>query len=182
MTITFPEGVEGEGNLKVAFLPAIADVDEPSLAGDFGGAEIEVSCYLVGDGVSNHGGSQETRTDRRLCSRQVFESPGSITYTVGEITYVYDPQDPEDAGGENEAYAELSVDRVGFLVLRWGVPYEDDYAIGDIIDIFPVILGAQFKNPPVIGAGAGGGGTSKLTVRQTPYISGPATLDTAIVA
>lgn len=180
MTVTFPEGVEGEGRVKAAFVPAIDDIALPSLAGDLAAA-IDVTCYITGDGFSP-GGDQEERQDRRLCSRQVFGTPGSITYTIDELTYVYDPQDPSNAGGENEAYSELTPDRVGFLVVRWGVDFEDDLAVGDVVDIYPVTMGAQFKNPPVVGAGAGGGGTSKLTVRQRPYIRGEAELDVAIVA
>jgi len=177
MTVTFPEGVEGEGRVKAAFLPALADIQAPDVA-EFAAA-IDVTCYIAGDGF-NPGGEQEERQDRRLCSRQVFGSPGSITYTINEITYVYDPQDPENDGGENEAYSELTPDRTGILAIRFGIDYEIPWAAEQFADFYPVILGAQFKNPPVAGAGAGGGGTSKLTVRQTPYVSGPAFMDVEI--
>jgi hypothetical protein len=179
MTFTFPAGVEGEGNVKVAFLPAIADVEAPSLAGDLAAA-IDLSCYVTGDGFTP-GGTQEEKSDRRLCSRQTFGAPGAITYTIGELTYVYDPQDPSNTGLENEAYSELTPDRVGFIMVRFGIAFETDWAAAQIVDIYPAIMGAQFKNPPVAAA-AGGGGTSKLTVRQTPYVSGPASLDVALAA
>jgi hypothetical protein len=179
MTFPFPDGIEGEGNVKVAFLPAIANTASPSVAGDFAAA-IDLSCYVTGDGFAP-GGSQEERTDRRLCSRQVFGSPGSITYTIGELTYVYAPQDPTGTGNENDAYSELTPDRVGFIAVRFGIAFETAWTAAQIADIYPVIMGAQFKNPPVAAA-AGGAGTSKLTVRQTPYVSGPAILDVALVA
>lgn len=183
MTVTFPDGVEGEGNVKVAFLLALANPAAPSVAA-FATA-VDLSCYITGDGFQP-GGEQVTNTDRRLCSRQVFSVPGAITYTIEEVTYVYDPQDPSDAGGENEAYATLAPGTKGFLAVRWGVPYEDAWATGDIVDIFPVTMGAQFKNAPVSASGGGGGGgdggTTKLTVRQTPFVSGPANLDVAMVA
>lgn len=183
MTVTFPEGVEGEGNVRVAFLLAIAGTGGPTLTEM--GTAVELVCYITGDGFQP-GGEQVTNTDRRLCSRQVFGVPGAITYSLEEVSYVYDPQDPEDLLGENEAYASLAPNTKGFIVIRWGLPYEDAWAADQIVDVFPVTMGAQFKNAPVASSGGGGGGgdggTTKLTVRQTPFVSGPARLDQELVA
>lgn len=183
MSVTFPEGIEGEGNVKVVVTSALANPAAPTLAEVTSATNVDLTCYITGDGFAP-GGEQETRTDRRLCSRQVFGVPGSVTYTIEELVYVYDPQAvPGDP--ENRAYEKLAPNSQHFLMVRWGLPYETAFAAGQKLDVYPITAGAQFKNPPTTGGGGGGGGdsgTSKLTVRQTPYIRGVANIDAVIAA
>jgi len=186
VSVTFPEGVEGEGNVNVVFSPAVADITSVTLAEITAG--LDITCYVVGDGFTP-GGEQALRQDRRLCSRQVFGVPGSITYTLEELVYVYDPQAYGSADPENEAYETLAPDTDGFIIIRWGLPFETAFAADQIVDVYPVTMGAQIKNAPATGdsgggggGGGGGGASSKLTVRQTPFISGPAQMDASVVA
>lgn len=178
MSVTFPEGVEGEGTIKIVAVPAVADLDAPTVAELTAGTAVDLSCYVTSDGFQPTS-EQESRTDRRLCSTQVLAVPGSITYTVGDLVYIYDPQ-AAAADPENEAYEYLAPGASRYIVVRWGLAYDTAFASGQKVDVYPVTMGAQRKNAPVTGAG-GGEGTSKLTVTQSSFLRAPAEID-AIVA
>lgn len=142
MTITIPASVSTNGTIRAAFLPTVADLDDPTLVEINAVASLDFSCYATGDGIAAETNEQNVE-DPRLCSKAVYEAPGDRTDTL-EITYVFNPAEPTD----NEAQLELTEGRKGFVLLRWAVDSEDDWAAADIVDVYPVTLGAQRKNNP----------------------------------
>ncbi|GLY08271.1 hypothetical protein [Actinoplanes sp. NBRC 101535] len=138
-----PMSVTTNGTVAVVFVPTIADLEEPSPTEISAVGSLDVSCYLAGDNALNTETTESNVEDPRLCSKKVFEQPGDSTDTL-EWTYVFNPDSPAD----NEAELELVAGRKGFVVMRWGIDADQAFAAGDIVDVFPVILGVQRRNNP----------------------------------
>jgi hypothetical protein len=140
--MTQPASVPADGNLKVLFVATIADPENPTVAECTAGSVADLSCYLTATGF-NPSTDEQTITDDRLCSRATFERPGRHTDSL-EVTYVFNPASP----GDDVAYQTLAYLEQGFLVLRWGVPYETAIAAADTVDVYPIQCGIQKKQPP----------------------------------
>lgn len=166
--MTMPIAVSTNGTVTARFVPAIANPAVPKLTELNAVSHIDLSCYLTGDGLSTET-SENTTDDPRLCSKQVFEARGDFTDTM-EITYVFNPASPAD----DEARIGLPPGTQGFIVLRWAVDSEDPFVIGDLVDVYPVEMGAQKKNTPARN------GVHKIT--QKPFVTGAVKRDVALVA
>lgn len=172
MTVTIPPGVPSDGMVKIAAVPAIADLEAPSIATDLGatGAKDDISCWLTSAFAPS--GDPATVTDRRMCSKQVFEDFGVITFTIDNLVYVYDTQDAE--GLSNELYAMLPTGWTGYLVVGWGKDTEEAWVAGDVVDIYPVKMGPRVKQAQEENA--------KLKVAQKPFVTGKLIEDVALAA
>lgn len=168
MSVSFPEGVSADGNVKVVFVPAIADTTEPTVTEVTATGTLDISCFLTTFAAN---GEAQTVEDIRLCSRQVFEDYGSIAHTLDDLEYVIDPQDTTPTGG-NAAALTLTPGTQGFLVVRYGAAYEDALASGDVVDVYPVKAGPQIKVAPER--------NTKLKARQKLFVNGPARMDVAL--
>jgi hypothetical protein len=176
MTVYFPEGVSAEGNIKVAFVPAIADTAAPKAATEIKATgAVDLSCYITSEfGVSRE---QSTGEDRRLCSKEVFQSLGRVTNTIPATEYVYDPQ-ADAADPDNKAYDTLKRDVKGYLVIRYGLDASDvDWAVGQKVDVVPVTCGVQTKL-----GNQGADEFAKLRIQQTFAVSGPLVEDVELAA
>ena len=171
MAQSIPVGVPSDGMVKVAFVTSIGDLDAPSIATDINAATSleDFTCWLTTFGVD---ASEQTREVFRFCSKQVFEDYGTVTYTVSDLVYVYDPQNPTSE--TNKVYTALKEGTRGFLVVGWGKDAEEEWAAGDVVDIYPVKVGAQRKQTPER--------NSELTVAQKPYVTGAIAEDRALAA
>ena len=140
--LVIPASVSTNGTVRAVFMPSVADLADPTMNEVEAVGSLDFSCYATGDGISAE--TSETNVDDpRLCSKAVYEAPGDRTDTL-EITYIFGPASPSN----NEAHLELTEGRVGFIGLRWAVDAEEPWAADDIIDVYPVTLGAQRKNNP----------------------------------
>jgi hypothetical protein len=157
--MTQPASVPADGNLKVAFVATIAVPGAPTEAELTAGSVEDLSCYLTGTGY-NPSTDEQTITDERLCSRATFERPGRYSDSL-EVTYVFNPDSP----GDDVAYQTLAYLEEGYIVTRWGVPYETAFAAGDIVDVTPVQCGIQRKQP--------GAANSVLMAMQKLFIPSP---------
>lgn len=172
MPVTVPPGVAADGAVSVKFVTALANPAAPSLATEINAASsVDLTCLLTKDGFSP-AGEAAAITDERLCSKQVFEDFGTVTYSTDALTYIYDPQTP--ASASNKAYAALVTGTTGFLVVRWGKDVDIAWAAGDKVDVYPVKVGPRIKQAPEA--------NSKLKVQQKPYVTGPVQQDVAVVA
>lgn len=171
--LTIPPGVASDGMVKVAFALSIADLAAPSAATDLGAATAvpNLSVYLTKDGFSPTADPQ-TVNDERLASKQIFEDFGTVTYSIDNLVYIHDQQNPD--GESNKAAAAMPKGTVGFLVAAWGKDAETDWAAGDVVDIYPIKLGPQIKQPPEA--------NSKLKISQKPFVTGPVVENVALVA
>lgn len=160
-----------DGNLKVVWVPAIADPAAPSAAVLNAATSIDLSCYLTADGFTT-GGDEEGITDDRLCSRQTFERPGRFSDTL-ELMYVYLPQSAANAT-DNKAFDTLKHLTNGFIVTRWGKDYASAFIATDKVDVIPVQMGRQMKAAPEA--------NSVLKVAQRTFVTGVVRKDVAVVA
>lgn len=175
MTVYFPEGVDAQGNESVIFVPTLANPEAPTVAELTGATAINLSCALRG---FEPGADQASVPDIRLCSREQYESPGRVTPTIGDITYVYDPQAAGADDPENIHYDTLKQGVSGYLVDRRGLDARTVAVLAaQIVDVYPVTLGAQ-RRVPVDPSAEGG----KFEIVQKPFVSGPPAFDAAVVA
>lgn len=165
--MTQPVSVPADGALKVAYVPTIADTENPTVAELTAGGVVELSCYLTAGGYTPNT-DEQVIADDRLCSRQTFERPGRYTDTL-EIMYVHNPDSP----GNNVAYTTLAYLTTGYLVARWGVDYEAAFATGDIVDVIPIQAGIQRKAPPEA--------NSVLKASQKMFVTGKVQRDVVVV-
>lgn len=165
----FPKGVPSDGMIKVAFVASLADPAVVTTAELTAATSVDATCYLTSFTPNAEAQAIE---DRRLCSKQVFEDFGTVTYTIGDITYVYDTQDAD--GDSNKLYAALPTGTEGFLVVGWGKDADDAWAVGDVVDIYPVKMGPRVKQPPEQ--------NSKLKVTQKPFVTAEVVEDVALAA
>ncbi len=163
-----PTSVQTNGTVRAVFVATLADVTAPELTEIAAVSSLDFSCYATGDGLAAET-SENNVEDPRLCSKAVFEAPGDTTDTL-EITYVFNPASPTN----NEAHLELTQGRKGFIILRWAVDSEDAWAAADIVDVYPVTLGAQRKNNPTRNS------VHKIT--QKCFVTGPVQRDVELAA
>lgn len=169
MTSPVPASVPSDGNLRAAWVPALADPANPTLAELNAAGSVDLSCYLTGDGYTPSTDEQAV-TDDRLCSRQTYERPGRYTNGL-ELKYVYRAQEPVAA--TNKAFTTLKHLTSGYIVSRWGMPYETPWATTQIVDVDPVQCGRQVKQPREDNA--------VLKVNQKMFVTGAVQRDVAVV-
>lgn len=148
-----------DGNVRVAFVPALADPAAPTVAELTAVGAFDVSCYLTGDGWAD-GGDQATIADDRLCDRESYTRPGRKSNTL-TIRYVHNPDDLTN----DRARVQLPEGTRGYFVRRNGPAYEQALAAGDLVEVWPVQLGVQ----RVMAAEA----NSVFRVEQPTFITGP---------
>lgn len=166
--MSVPASVPADGNLMALWVPALADPASPTDAETDGASVVDISCYLTGDGFQP-GGDEQNVPDPRLCTRQDFERPGRFTDTL-ELRYIFRPQEPTSP--TNKAYATLHKGTEGFVVARWGLPYETATAVGQIVDVYPVQCGVQRKQQPEA--------NSVMRIFQKMFVTGPVVRDVAL--
>lgn len=165
-----PQGVSSDGTVSAIYVPgALTTPAEPKLTEVNAAGAQNLSCYIFAIG---EGADQATKQKRRLCQKQSYTLLGPITYTIDEIQYVYDVQNPESE--TNAAYAALVPNSTGYLLVRWGIDAETPWAVGDIVDVFPVRLGVQRKLTPEE--------NDELMAAQQVAVIGNKVTDVALVA
>lgn len=165
--MTQPASVQADGSLAVLWVETLSLPTAPTVAELTAGSVINLSCYLTSTGFTPST-DEQVSTDPRLCSRQTFERAGRFTDRL-QLMYVYNLL----SSGDNQAYLGLVYLNEGFVVARWGEPYENVVTAGDIVDVYPAQCGIQQKQPPEE--------NSVLKVTQTIHITGPVRRDVVVV-
>ena len=158
-----------DGNVLVKILPAVANLNTPTVAEVAAG--VDISCYLTSDGYAP-GVDQAGIPDERLCSTQIFEQPGRVTNTL-DLTYIDNTNAPNEAT-DNEAKETLIPGSTHVLLVRRGVAYEDALAAAQKVTLWPIKAGVQQDVPPEA--------NSILKTMQKQFITGPVVRDVAISA
>lgn len=143
-TPNLPPSIPVDGNLLVLTAPAIADIDNPTLAEVQAASVKEITCYLQDSkvGVSKE---QGTIPDRRMCMTTALQVPGQGTATADDITYVYDPQAP--AGDPmNVAYDARPEGSLVYDLVRRGLPYDTPLAAGQVFEVQVVRNGVRWDS------------------------------------
>lgn len=157
-----------DGNVKVAWVPTIADAAAPTTAELTGAEVVDISCYLTGDGFAP-GLDEAEITDDRLCDTETYQQPGRSTRSL-TLTYI-DNSNTTDA---NLAYETLTPGAAGYIVVRRGKAYDGAFASADKVDVWPVKCGKQSDLPPEA--------NSVLKVTQRQFVTGPVRNRVAVTA
>jgi hypothetical protein len=157
-----------DGNVRISVVTTIADTENPTVAELNAGTSVDISCYLTGDGWAP-GGSQATVEDRRLCSVQIYGTPGTATYSL-ELTYIENPQSATD----NDAFDALDPGTDLYIVERRGIAYDTAFAAAQKVTIHPVTPGIYRQLPPEQ--------DSQLKVAQTMFYWGDKVTNVAVDA
>jgi len=165
-----PTSIPADGSLKVLWVPTIATPSEPTITEATALTVVDLSCYITADGWTP-ATDEQVSTDDRLCSRQSFERVGRFTDSLS-ITYVFQGQEP--AATDNKAQSTLRYKELGFVIARWGMDFEPDIEIGDIVDVYVVECGIQQKQPPEA--------NGRQKIMQKLFIRSGTQRDVAIVA
>ena len=177
MTSSVPESVTAEGNVKAAFVPAIAAPDTgPTVAEMTAG--VIISGFLM-PGWGGFAGTQNKGDDRRFNSRQTFQKLGRVNHEVVPLEGTLLPQELGTPGhAANKVYETLAPDTVGWLVIGYGLDAEENapFVATDIVDYAPIQAGEQFKG--AVGADE----FAPLTYTQELVTTGLKRTDKAIVA
>jgi hypothetical protein len=143
MAVVFPTGVKAQGNIKVAFVPAIADADAPTTAEVTATGALDLSCFLTAEGFSPSVETAKGNPPRRLCTTKQYEQFGSTTYSLADLSYVVTPQGVAESNGVL-AWEKLTPNTSGFFVTRYGLnAREVDFTSGQFVDVWPVTLGER---------------------------------------
>lgn len=174
MSLYAVEGVSTQGNETVIYVPTLAVPTAPDISSEL----IVETALNLGYAFRGFAPSAEqgTSEDVRLASIQTFESPGRVKPTIDDVTYVYDPQAPADTA-DNVHYETLKQGVTGFLIDRRGVPATTIPTAGQIVDVYPIICGAQRR--VAVDPSAEGG---KFEIVQKFFITGTVHYDVALVA
>ena len=142
---TVLDGVSSNETVSLKWVETLADPLAPSLATEINAASsVALECLVVGQ--FNIDFSVDRTQLRRMCSRQVRERSGPVTYSVQDLFVVYDPQDM--AAGVSAAYAALTDGASGYLVERRGVHVDTAWAAGDLVRVIPVEVANANPAPP----------------------------------
>ena len=142
---TVLDGVSSNETISLKWVETIATPTAPSLATEINAASsVALECLVVG--AFNIDFSVDRTQLRRMCSRQVRERSGPVTYSVQDLFVVYDPQDM--AAPVSAAYAALADGATGYLVERRGVHVDTAWAAGDLVRVIPVEVANANPAPP----------------------------------
>lgn len=172
MPLTPPAGIPADGSWRVWYVPTMADPAAPDLSTDIMGAStVDASCLFTKQGIGLDVAVEKYK-DERLCTIQVFEQNGNVTYSISDLIYVADPQTP--ASDTNELYAAVAEGGDGYLVIRWGMAAETAPAAAQKVWVLPVSFAPSVPLPPEA--------NTMTRVKQPISITGTVQRDVALVA
>ena len=142
---TVLDGVSSNETVSLRWVETLANPLAPKLATEINAASsVALECLIVGQFDIDF--SVDRTQLRRMCSRQVRERSGPVTYSVQDLHVVYDPQDL--AAPVSKAYAALTDGATGYLVERRGVHVDTAWAVGDLVRVIPVEVANANPAPP----------------------------------
>src|SRR5690349_6888614 len=102
---TVLDGVSSNETVSLKWVETIANPLAPDLSTEINAAtSVSLECLVVGNFDIDF--SVDRTQLRRMCSRQVRERSGPVTYSIQDLFVVYDPQDL--AAPVSAAYAALT--------------------------------------------------------------------------
>ncbi len=141
MVAVTPTGVKALGAFKVSWVATMANQAAPTNAEIIAGTSLDISCYLLADGLTRTVSTNKGNPQRRLCTRIQYEANGITTYSLSDLHYIVNPQGAA-ATTAMLAYEKLVPGTSGYLVVRLGPdPIATDWAVGQFVEVWPVNLG-----------------------------------------
>lgn len=146
MTLVVPSGVQSDGSWKVSFVTTIANTAAPSIATEIKAASsVAAECLLTKGGLGLDNTTEKFK-DERLCTVEVYEQSGALTWSINDLNFIIDPQTPASAA--NKLYALVKNGWQGYMVVRMGKASDVDWATADFIWVIPVLVSIPVPLPP----------------------------------
>ena len=165
-TEAVPTGTISDGNGLVLFVPAIADINNPTVA-ELTAVGVKKLTYSIDAGGYTHTITVNKVKVNRLTLKQELQYDGVVTDDVS-IKYIYNNT------VDDIVRLALPTGQTGFIVERWAVPNGQDIAAADIVDIIPIKASIPAKDAPAANA--------ELTRTQALNVTGIVARDVAVVA
>lgn len=136
-----PQKVQANGKDSWFWVPAVADMAAPTVGEINAVSGVNISCYLLAEQEGVTSNVEKVRLARLLCETSTTEGLGEQTWSLADITGVFDPQAAAASTGK-KAW-ELFQDPVnaGYLVRRQGVvaySTTPEAVAGQFFDVFKV--------------------------------------------
>jgi hypothetical protein len=168
---TVLDGVSSNETVSLRWVETLANPAAPDLSSEINAvSSVPLECLVVGQFDIDF--SVDRTQLRRMCSRQVRERSGPVTYSIQDLFVVYDPQDL--AAPVSKAYAALTDGATGYLVERRGVHVDTAWAVGDLVRVIPVEVANANPAPPE--------DDNELQARVAFTVIGEVEKDVAVVA
>lgn len=156
-----------DGNVKVAFVPAIVDIAAPTASELTGAGVVALECDLTPDGL-DEAIDEDTKDTSTFCSTSNFEEPGRTKPNI-TLTYFRFSTPTEDS-----AYTTLKRNTAGFLVIREGSAHDVAFASTDKVRVYTIMCGEQQPVKPAA--------NEDVKVQQKLYASGDYERDAVVAA
>lgn len=128
-----------DGQIKVTFVPAIANQAAPTTVELAAGTTLE--CLITADGL-DISTDEDVVSVPKLCETTTSEAPGrsktSITLTLVR----------KDVPAEDVAYTTLLRGLAGYLVVRRGVVVSTAYIAAQKVEVYPGVFGQRRAQKP----------------------------------
>lgn len=131
--MTQPASVTFDGNERVFWASAIADISSPTAAEINAG--FDATCYLTGDGW-NPAMTEDAVADNRLCAKVNFQKAGRKSWAL-PMMYTINPA----VSADDDARTTFVEGAVGYFVERPAVDVDDAVAANDWVQVWAVELG-----------------------------------------
>lgn len=141
---TVLDGVTSNETINLMWVETLADPSAPELAEIQHASSVALECLVTNN--LNVDFSIERTQLRRMCSRQVRERSGPVTYSIEDLFIVYNPQNL--SADVSKAYAALTDGATGYLVERRGLHVDTPWAEGQLVRVIPVEVGNANPAPP----------------------------------
>lgn len=154
-----------DGNIKLSFVPSIADISAPTeteLA-----SAVDLECLVTADGFQPTV-NEEVVSVAKLCETSNSEAPGRATHQV-TLTLVRQDDEADDLG-----WTTLKRGVTGFLAVRYGVDHSKPWEAGDQAIVYPVKCGERRLQAPEAN------GATLFQVQM--YVTAQPDLDAEVVA
>lgn len=137
-----PQKKQANGKDTWWAVPAIADLSAPTVAEVNAVAGLNVTCFLLADQEGVTANTSKIELARLLCETSTTEGIDTTTWSMADLTGVFDPQGAAASDGK-KAWELFEDGFTGFLVRRQGVvsDVDADVTAGEFVDIVPVETG-----------------------------------------
>lgn len=119
-----------DGNVRLARVASIADISAPTTV-ELGGG-LDLSCMLPKDGWQPNNNTNSVEAGK-LCQTYDANVPGTWGGEV-QATFFRDSDPLLDVAWNTFRYGDE-----GFMVIRYGIPYDDAWANGQPVEVWPYI-------------------------------------------
>lgn len=148
MTVLMPELISAPGQLKLQLVDSVT-ITGPLIATEVKAASsLDISCFVLAEGWNPDTAQAKGTAPRRVCTVATQETLGAAAETLADLLYAHDPQG-DDAADANKLYTKATPGTTKFVIARYGLPYDTDWAADQYVNIHKVRFGVQTDVAPI---------------------------------